>query len=357
MNAIFNCGKLGTVYRLSTAGFKEIKCNFGHPTLQISRRSNFHTSSTVLKTDVTTLRNAAFLKKMMKKLNERTAPNKSLIMNPNEPLKDYARGKTSPRRQKVLNNLLLRHISDVLSSGETDLAILGKGIEITRVEVSDDVTSADIFWYCSATENSDEIQKLLSDGAGTLRQILSSLYFMGHVPFLKFVKDPLQENVMDVERILATADMGPEFERPLTYQVMDQINPVSVSDVVKHKIEDKPVEVVEEVKKSPKLRNNIYGLDRDALIRKVQERNRSSNFSFSANASISNRQYVYQDQLDSKQSLEKMTNYIKEQKRLKGLMLKRKPEKLDDANSNNIEIRYEVNELNEIDDDYEEYHK
>lgn len=55
-------------------------------------------------------------------------------------------GKEASRRITVLNSLFIKHISDLLMTGNTSAHVLDKGLEITRVSRSDNPTEVNLIF-------------------------------------------------------------------------------------------------------------------------------------------------------------------------------------------------------------------
>jgi ribosome-binding factor A len=94
----------------------------------------------------------------------------------------------SARRVSVLNKLFMKHITDLLSTGEYSSEFSGYGIEINRVQISPDYMALNVFWVARNAQNDEIVEKLLKKNAGFLRHELSSLRVMGVVPIIQFVK-------------------------------------------------------------------------------------------------------------------------------------------------------------------------
>jgi ribosome-binding factor A len=167
---------------------------------------NFHTASSF----------NANAGKVMKKLMGQTWKKKKIFSeynafpNPEMFSKGSQEGRYSgsARRVSVLNKLFMKHITDLLSTGEYSSEFSAYGIEINRVQISPDYMALNVFWVARNAQNDEIVEKLLKKNAGFLRHELSSLRVMGVVPIIQFVKDKHFSKIVEVESRLAKADFG-----------------------------------------------------------------------------------------------------------------------------------------------------
>ncbi|KAH9643676.1 hypothetical protein HF086_006152 [Spodoptera exigua] len=132
---------------------------------------------------------------------ENTLPTvKSLTLQKHEP------GKRGMRRTAMLNKMFMKQITDMMSTGTAALDVVGRGIEISRVNVTPDMNTVNVFWVCKGNASDAETEKILNKVAGGLRRELSTLRVMGEVPYIVFVKDKQEAHLVDLDRRLAMAD-------------------------------------------------------------------------------------------------------------------------------------------------------
>ncbi|XP_064641432.1 putative ribosome-binding factor A, mitochondrial isoform X2 [Lineus longissimus] len=129
----------------------------------------------------------------------------------NSPLSKPNHGNT--RRAQQLSFLLHRYITEMLYGGEIDQEILNTGVQISKVQLLPDMTSLNITWTTTGTEQDAKTQQILENNAGKIRSALSSMYIMNRIPRITFVKDKFTARVGEVERLLKIADTGPETEQ------------------------------------------------------------------------------------------------------------------------------------------------
>lgn len=130
-------------------------------------------------------------------------------------------GKNAPRRVHVLNKLFMKHITDLMSTGETADVLLGRGLQVSHVKVSADFNYVNVFWSTTAAASTtaksddsttDELEAVLRLVAGQLRHELSQLRLMGEVPRIQFVRDRHMSSEAHMDALLARADFGPDYE-------------------------------------------------------------------------------------------------------------------------------------------------
>lgn len=98
------------------------------------------------------------------------------------------KGGRSSRRVAVLNKLFMRHITDLMATGEVAGELIGRGIEISRVKVASDFTRVNVYWLAKGSRHDDQTEMILSRNAHSLRHELSQLRIIGSVPRIEFVK-------------------------------------------------------------------------------------------------------------------------------------------------------------------------
>ncbi|PNF16398.1 hypothetical protein B7P43_G10510 [Cryptotermes secundus] len=174
------------------------------------------------------------------------------------------------RRTAVLNKLFMRHITDMMASGEVASEILGRGIEISRVKVAPDFNKVNVFWLARGTENDEDVEKILKKSAGQLRHELSELRVMGVVPYIEFVKDKQYAKIAEVDRILETADFGEgyiplnvghQFKSEFTLQTLLSPEIKSHIEELEEKIPEPPL---------PPMRMDVLGLKHEEIMNKIK---------------------------------------------------------------------------------------
>ncbi|XP_046744241.1 uncharacterized protein LOC124410140 [Diprion similis] len=182
------------------------------------------------------------------------------------------------RRNDVLNKLFMKHITDLLTTGEVTPDIVVQGVEISRVSVTPDFNKVNVFWYAKDGAESDELtEQTLHRAEGPLRHELSQLRVMGVVPMIKFVKDRQYIKIIEVDQRLKVADFGEGFvptdpaQRLKTIPVLDVELPSKVWSEIE-KLEENTQEIEEQFTEDPlpAMRNDVLGLDQALIMAKVK---------------------------------------------------------------------------------------
>lgn len=172
------------------------------------------------------------------------------------------------RRIAVLNKLFMRHITDMMASGEVANEILGRGIEISRVKVAPDFNKVNVFWVARGTENDAVVERILKKSAVQLRQELTELHVMGVVPHIDFVKDKQYAKAAEVDRILATADFGEGyFPVDAGYQFKSEFT--SLPPKIKSCVEELEDGIPEPP--LPSMRMDVLGLKHDEIMNRIKK--------------------------------------------------------------------------------------
>uniref|UniRef100_A0A1Q3F6H6 Putative ribosome-binding factor a mitochondrial n=1 Tax=Culex tarsalis TaxID=7177 RepID=A0A1Q3F6H6_CULTA len=184
-------------------------------------------------------------------------------------------GKESNRRISVLNKLFMEQITDLMATGEHAEELVGYGIQISRVKVSSDYHGINVFWFSRDNHNDMDIGRLLKRISGGLRHELSQLRLIGQVPKLNFVKDKTYGLTADLDGALRRADYGEDFvptDRTLMLKSEFKLQvelPRNVRSEI-DKLEDEIDYPVEDQRALPAMRNDILGLDQEAIMGKIR---------------------------------------------------------------------------------------
>nr|CAD7196122.1 unnamed protein product [Timema douglasi] len=179
-------------------------------------------------------------------------------------------GGHNTRRIAVLNKVFMRHITDIMATGEDSKEIAGRGIEVSRV--SADFSHLSVYWLAQNSKEDNEIESILKCLAGKLRHELSQLQIIGMVPKVDFVKDKQYALMADVDELLLKADFGedyvpvhPHYHNNATFTQIEKFTPGFVynTDHPEETPEDKPL---------PPMRMNVFGLDHALILNKIQTR-------------------------------------------------------------------------------------
>lgn len=188
-------------------------------------------ASTTLRTASTPARQSKILRKLVtgkekaKRRWYQDAPSTPKLITAASLSNPARQGKNAPRRVHVLNKLFMKHITDLLATGESSDMIVGRGLQVSHVKVSADFNYVNVFWSTTSpsavtAQNSGDVASttpvdmdaVLCSVAGRLRHELSQLRLMGEVPRIQFVRDRELSSTAQIDELLARADFGPDFE-------------------------------------------------------------------------------------------------------------------------------------------------
>lgn len=172
------------------------------------------------------------------------------------------------RRIKALNKLYMRYISDIMATGSISDKLIGKGIVLSRVEITSDFKIVKVYWIARKNECDEKSQILLNKTAGFIKHELSNLRIMGVIPHIIFVKDLTFSKIKEVEKILCFLD-------PSTTQET-QFDRKCQSKEVKHLTIELPKYITDKIKSLdtfdeedlPKM-NNIFGIDQFSIFERI----------------------------------------------------------------------------------------
>ncbi|CAH0764336.1 unnamed protein product [Diatraea saccharalis] len=183
----------------------------------------------------------------------------------------YEPGKRANRRVAMLNKVFMKQITDLMSTGTVSMDIVGRGIEISKVQVTPDYQSVRVFWVCKGTATDEETESVLKRTSGILRHELSTLSVMGQVPYITFVKDKQEANVVELDRILSVADYGDDYEQTQIGHLLKTEFTLNtrLSEEMKAKIKQLEAEIPLEDDPVPEMTHNVYGLDHDKILSRL----------------------------------------------------------------------------------------
>ena len=148
------------------------------------------------------------------------------------------------RRTKVFNRQFQENIGFVMSSLPD---LLGKGIRVTKVNVTGDFSEVRVFWVSSA-EHKEIVSNLLESYGAKIKHDIKATSGLGYVPRIQWVHD--QNFVLDQQ-------MDKLFEKVKNSEIYLQ-GP------------DEAIDVWKVASESLELESDGAGLDRDVLIGKIE---------------------------------------------------------------------------------------
>ncbi|XP_072942599.1 putative ribosome-binding factor A, mitochondrial [Epargyreus clarus] len=175
----------------------------------------------------------------------------------------YEPGKQGARRVAMLNKLFMKYITDIMSTGTVSMNIIGRGIEISKVRITPDFQTLNVFWICKGNAADQETEAVLNKTAGALRHELSTLRLMGEVPYVAFVKDRQEALLVDLDNRLCVADYGEGYTPTELGHLLksDFTLDMKLSPEMKAKIKQLESELPVVDDPIPEMTHNVYGLD------------------------------------------------------------------------------------------------
>lgn len=170
--------------------------------------------------------------------------------------------KVTSRRVIVLNKMFMRHVSELIATGQHGQELIGLGLEITNVLVCQRYHGLNIFWTATGTNDLDYVEEKLESMSKRLRHELTQMQLMGNIPHIKFVRDKQLSYFAELDGRLAIADFGPDHEES-----------DSKSELKKDfRIELAPSTDLKEINSTlPPMRHDVLGLDRSLIIGRIKQ--------------------------------------------------------------------------------------
>lgn len=178
------------------------------------------------------------------------------------------------RRVTILNKVFMKYITDLMATGEVASKLIGKGIEISHVNVAPDFSAVNVYWFAQNDRNDQQtIENILKVSAGHLQHELTQLRVIGLVPPINFVKNKRYTVAKEVEDRLATVDFGEDFVP--TAHIIPPKTPIletSLSDDVKARISSVDAADTEsstELLLISEMRQDVMGFNHESVFNKV----------------------------------------------------------------------------------------
>lgn len=184
------------------------------------------------------------------------------------------------RRVTVLNKIFMKHITDLMATGEVAPSLLGKGIEISHVKVAPDFGVVNVFWFAqNETYLNENIEVILKKSAGQLQHELSQLRVIGIVPPIRFVKNRRYGVIKEVEDRLSKVDFGEDYV-PTTYIYRNSVPTLetTLSPQVKAQLAELNACYENDMRDEedyeiqfPEMRQDTLGFDHSKIMKKVSK--------------------------------------------------------------------------------------
>ncbi|XP_031464167.1 putative ribosome-binding factor A, mitochondrial [Phasianus colchicus] len=156
-------------------------------------------------------------------------------------------------RCRVLNGLIHKAVTEMMSSCEINKEIYDLKLEICKVSLASNFSACRVYWNpASTTESDNYVEGVLRKSAPRIRYLLMSQQILGNVPPVVFVKDKEAAAVKEIEELLAVADFGPPEEEIPQNDSSESFSSATQSS-------DSPI------------RSNLFGIDHELLKKQIME--------------------------------------------------------------------------------------
>jgi ribosome-binding factor A len=296
--------------------------------------------------------------------SERKMP---ILASPSSLSNQAGASKSTIRRVHVLNKLFMRNITDLMATSEFSGEIQGKGLQISRVKITQDFRGVHVYWLSQGTDEDENLEVILKAISGKLRHELSQLRLMGEVPKIFFLKDKQYAKYAEVDGLLSKADFGddytptdPSYRLKSDFQLEYHLSS-AIREQIKAMGEDGEDRLDEEP--MPVMQNNVLGLDQESIMKRIKGTAKKTeeawrNYEIAANSVESSSPEDIQKQVDAMTEKEKefskflqQRTYIKKDKTNKNMLNKITLDYLRDDKRDKVqqeEMRFETDDVDYI---------
>ncbi|XP_011500895.1 PREDICTED: putative ribosome-binding factor A, mitochondrial [Ceratosolen solmsi marchali] len=155
------------------------------------------------------------------------------------------------KRVTILNRIFMRHISDLMATGEVAPNLLDKEIEITKVQVSLDFSRINVYWF--STKNLNDIDMILENAAGHLQHELSQIQIIGQVPPIIFIKDLKFSTMQEMENHFSNIDLELTSEQTDNDNCLNDQNQSNENEII-----------------VPEMQQNVMGFNQATVMNKIK---------------------------------------------------------------------------------------
>lgn len=171
----------------------------------------------------------------------------------------------------MLNKIFMKHITDLMATGEVAPQLVGRGIDICQVKITNDFKLVNVYWY--SRFDTQLTEQILDKCSGLLQHELSQLRVIGVVPPIKFVKDNRQFFLNEVDKRLSIIDFGEDYvpvnkmEKKSESIVFTKFSSETKDVILKLNIanqskDDYDIDL-------PEMRHDVFGLNCSLIMKKV----------------------------------------------------------------------------------------
>lgn len=161
------------------------------------------------------------------------------------------------RRRTMLNQMFMRHISELVASDPISDDLIGYALEITDVQILRNYNGVNVYWSITGSSDFDFVQQKLQSIAGKLRTQLTRMQVMGIVPNIVFVRDKQASYMVELDTLLEEADYGEDYV------------PGQRKATIKDRFDTDTLDQGEDALLS--MRHDILGLDHSQIMGRVKQ--------------------------------------------------------------------------------------
>ncbi|KAM8966940.1 putative ribosome-binding factor A, mitochondrial [Pelodytes ibericus] len=116
-------------------------------------------------------------------------------------------------RIRALNSIMYKALTNLLQTPEVSEAVYNLNVELSKVCLSVDFSVCRAYWITSGVAETDnQVEEVLQKYAPRFRHLLLTHQVLGNVPTIVFVRDKENAKIQEVERLLAVADFGEDYD-------------------------------------------------------------------------------------------------------------------------------------------------
>lgn len=113
-------------------------------------------------------------------------------------------------RLRVLNGVLYKALTDLLSTPEVSQEVYDLNVELSKVSLTSDFSACRVYWKTSlSADENKHTEAVLQRSAAYMRHLLMAQQTLRNVPPIVFVQDRRNALLAEIDQLLAVADFGP----------------------------------------------------------------------------------------------------------------------------------------------------
>ncbi|XP_059580291.1 LOW QUALITY PROTEIN: putative ribosome-binding factor A, mitochondrial [Alligator mississippiensis] len=159
-------------------------------------------------------------------------------------------------RTRVLNIVLYKAITDMMSTCEVSQELYDLKLEISKVSLLSDFSVCRVYWNPTTVGDSKHVESILQKSALRIRYLLLARQVLGNVPPIVFVKDKAAVAMREIDELLAVADFGSEKENLSQNDFSESETSVTTSS---------------SDTSASSLQSNLFGVDHEVLNKQIME--------------------------------------------------------------------------------------